>query len=213
MNEELLRFKKNQKYLIFDYETCNLNLNHYSNKPWQLGFIIAKGSRVINKYDFYLSWDDLKMSKEAERITQFSKSKYDKLKQDSKKCLNEFEKYLYDEEYLIVGHNILGFDVYMHNIHRALLGLKSDYSYINRILDTNCLARGIKNDIAFSKNDSTISYQYKLHHLRTRGIKTNLKQLCKDYSLEFDDKKLHEALYDVEKTFEVLNKILWQLEI
>jgi DNA polymerase III epsilon subunit-like protein len=213
MNEELLRFKKNQKYLIFDYETCNLNLNHYSNKPWQLGFIIAKGSKVINKYDFYLSWDDLKMSKEAERITQFSKSKYDKLKQDSKKCLNEFEKYLYDEEYLIVGHNILGFDVYMHNIHRALLGLKSDYSYINRILDTNCLARGIKNDIAFSKNDSIISYQYKLHHLRTRGIKTNLKQLCKDYSLEFDDKKLHEALYDVEKTFEVLNKILWQLEI
>lgn len=213
MNEELLRFKKNQKYLIFDYETCNLNLNHCSNKPWQLGFIVAKGSRVINKYDFYLSWGDLKMSKEAERITQFSKSKYDKLKQDSKKCLNEFEKYLYDEEYLIVGHNILGFDVYIHNIHRALLGLKSDYSYINRILDTNCLARGVKNDIAFSKNDSIISYQYKLHHLRTRGIKTNLKQLCKDYSLEFDDKKLHEALYDVEKTFEVLNKILWQLEI
>lgn len=213
MNEELLRFKKNQKYLIFDYETCNLNLNQYNNKPWQLGFIIAEGSKITNKYDFYLSWDDLKISKEAERITQFSRSKYDKLKQDSKKCLDEFEKYLYNKDYLVVGHNILGFDVYMHNIHRVLLGLKSDYSYMDRILDTNCLARGIKNDIAFSKNDSIISYQYKLHHLRTRGIKTNLKQLCKDYSIDFDDRKLHEALYDVEKTFEVLNKILWQLEI
>ena len=77
MNEELLRFKKNQKYLIFDYETCNLNLNHYSNKPWQLGFIIAEGSRVLKKYNFNLSWDELKLSKEAERITQFSRTKYE----------------------------------------------------------------------------------------------------------------------------------------
>jgi DNA polymerase III epsilon subunit-like protein len=213
MNEELLRFNKNQKYLIFDYETCNLNLNHRGNKPWQLGFLLAQGNRVLEKHDFYLGWDDLIMSKEAERITRFSRAKYDRLKQDSKKCLDEFEKYLYNEEYLIVGHNILGFDVYIHNIHRVLLNLKPDYSYIDRVLDTNCLARGVKNEIAFSKNDSMINYQYKLLHLRTKGIKTNLKQLCKDYSLGFDESKLHEALYDVEKTFEVLNKILWQLEI
>ena len=213
MDNELLRFKKNQKYLIFDYETCNLNLSHMENKPWQLGFLIAEGSKIIEKYNFYLSWKDLKISKEAERITNFSRSKYDKLKKDSNKCLNEFEKFLYDPNYLKVGHNILGFDVYMHNIHRVLCGKKSDYSYINRVLDTNCLSRGIKNNILFKKNDDIAIYQYGLLNLRTKGVKTNLKQLCRDYSIDFNENNLHDALYDVEKTHEVLNKILWQLEI
>ena len=45
MDEDLLRFKKDQKYLVFDYETCNLNLGHLENKPWQIGFIICKGSK------------------------------------------------------------------------------------------------------------------------------------------------------------------------
>ena len=213
MNEELLRFKKNQKYLIFDYETCNLNLSAAENKPWQLGFVISMGSKILDKHDLYIEWDELNISKDAERITNFSRIKYDKLKQDSEKCLNLFEKYLYDKDYMIVGHNVLGFDVYMHNIHRNLLGKTTDYSYINRVIDTNCLARAIKNDISFSRKVPLISWQYKLLNFRKRGVKTNLKQLCKDYSIEFDDKKLHEALYDVEKTNEVLQKMLWQIEI
>ena len=213
MEANLLRFKNNQKYVIFDYETCNLNLSCDENKPWQLGFIIAEGSKIIDRVNLFIAWNDLNVSSEAARITNFSKSKYDKLKKNSLDCLNDFEKYLYDKDYLIVGHNVLGFDVYMHNIHRLLCNKKTDYSYIDRILDTNCLARGIKNNIYFNKKDSLIEYQYRLLNLRTKGIKTNLKQLCKDYSISFDDRKLHDALYDVEKTHEVLNKILWQLEI
>jgi len=213
MNEELLRFKKNQKYLIFDYETCNLNLSSLENKPWQLGFVISEGSKILDRQDLYISWEDLNISKEAQVVTNFSRIKYDKLKQNPKKCIDAFEKYLYNKDYIIVGHNILGFDVYMHNIHRLLLGKPSDYSYINRVLDTNCIARAIKNEIAFTKNDDLLSWQYKLLNFRKRGVKTNLKQLCKDYSIEFDDKKLHEALYDVEKTNEVLHKMLWQIEI
>ena len=213
MNESLLRFKKNQKYLFFDYETCNLNLHKNKNKPWQIGFILAEGNSIKEKFDFYLSWDDLDVSPDAARITGFKQSKYDKLKKDPLVCLNKFENYLYDKDYLVVGHNILGFDVYMHNIHRNLCGKSSDYSYLNRLLDTNCLARGIKNEVYQTKDDSLISYQYKLLNLRTKGIKTSLKQLCKDYKIEFDDSKLHDALYDVEKTHSVLQKILWNIEI
>ena len=84
---------------------------------------------------------------------------------------------------------------------------------MNRVLDTNCLARAIKNDIKFDQSSCLISWQYKLLNYRKKGVKTNLKQLCKDYSIEFDDSKLHDALYDVEKTFEVLNKIIWDIEI
>ena len=213
MNENLLRYKKNQKYLIFDYETCNLNLSSYENKPWQIGFITAEGSNIINKFDLLIAWDELKVSDDAARITNFSKSKYEKEKKDATKCLDLFEKYLYDEEYIVVGHNILGFDIFMHNIHRKLCGRHSDYSYLNRVIDTNCVARAIKNDIFYNKSSSLISWQYKLLNYRKKGVKTNLKQLCKDYSIEFDDKKLHDALYDVEKTSDVLQKMLWQVEI
>ena len=79
MTEDLLRFKNNQKYLIFDYETCNLNLGLTSNKPWQLGFLVCQGKKIIEKKDFYISWDNLKVSADAARITGFSKSKYNRL--------------------------------------------------------------------------------------------------------------------------------------
>jgi DNA polymerase III epsilon subunit-like protein len=213
MNENLLRFKKNQKYVIFDYETCNLNLSSFENKPWQLGFICCSGSNIVDKFDLTVGWDEINVSDDAAKITNFNINKYNKNKIDAKKCLDSFEKYLYDPDYIIVGHNVLGFDVYIHNIHRLLCGKESDYSYMNRVLDTNCLARAIKNDIKFDQSSCLISWQYKLLNYRKKGVKTNLKQLCKDYSIEFDDSKLHDALYDVEKTFEVLNKIIWDIEI
>ena len=177
MTEDLLRFKNNQKYLIFDYETCNLNLGLTANKPWQLGFLVCQGKKIIDKKDFYISWDDLKVSADAARITGFSKSKYNRLKKDANNVLEEFEKYLFNDEYIIIGHNVLGFDVYIHNLHRKLLKKPSNYSYINRVIDTNCIARGLKNDISFSKDSKLIEWQYKLLHHRVRGVKTNLKQL------------------------------------
>lgn len=213
MNENLLRFKKNQKYLIFDYETCNLNLNHSNNKPWQLGFIVADYNKIYEKHELYINWDNLNVSSEAQKITGFSKKKYDKLKKDSLECLNLFEKFLYNKDYLVIGHNILGFDVYIHNIHRLLCKRNSDYSYLNRLYDTNCLSRIIKNEIKIPKDFDLSCFQYKLLNLRTKGVKTSLKEMCKFFKIDFDESKLHDALYDVEKTYEVFKNILWQVEI
>ena len=131
MNENLLRFNKDQKYIVFDFETCNLNLASLDNKPWQLAFIVAQGNKILEKHDYYIAWDDLKISAEAAKITGFSRSKYDKQKKDPKEVLSHFEKYLYDEDYINLGHNIFGFDIYIHNIFRKNLGIPSDYSYIN----------------------------------------------------------------------------------
>ena len=51
MLDNLLRFKKDQKYIFFDYETEGLNL--YSSKPFQLSFIISEGQKIIEKADDY----------------------------------------------------------------------------------------------------------------------------------------------------------------
>ena len=213
MNDELIRFKKDQKFLVFDYETCSLNLGSFNNKPWQIGFIICDKNKILERYNFLIEWDDLKVSKEAARITGFSLKKYEREKKNSAEVLGKFESFLYDSNYLICGHNALGFDVYIHNIHRKLNGLNSDFSYLDRLLDTNCLARALKLSIPKSEKHGRLEWQYKLLHNRKKGIKTNLKQMCKDYSIDFDESKLHDALYDVEKTYEVLMKLIWEVEV
>ena len=44
MTNSLLRFKKNQKYIVFDFETEGLNLRY--SRPWQLGFIEVEGKSI-----------------------------------------------------------------------------------------------------------------------------------------------------------------------
>jgi DNA polymerase III epsilon subunit-like protein len=215
MKEKLLRFRKKQKYLIFDYETCNLNLIAGDNKPWQLAFVVAEGNRIIEKQDYWLKWDDLNVSPEAAKITGFSKTKYNKKATDPQKALDHLETYLYDDDYIKVGHNLLGFDVYMHNLHRRLINpkAKTDHSYLFKLVDTLCLAKAIKKQIKFNKEDNFLAWQYRLSNLIERGLRANLKQCCKDYDIEFDSSRLHDALYDIKVNYEVFKKMIWDIEV
>jgi DNA polymerase III epsilon subunit-like protein len=213
MNENLLRFNKKQKYIFFDFETCCLNLGSLDNKPWQLGFIVINDGKVVKKKDYWIHWPDLKMTDAAAKMTGWTKSKYNKKASDSKEILKDFETYLYNEEYINVGHNILGFDIYVHGIYRRCLGLKPDYSYVERSIDTLCLAKAIKNDIKFSKDDNFFNWQYRLNNMVDRKSKKKLIDLCKDYDIEIDENKLHDAMYDIEQNYEVFKKMLWEVNI
>ena len=215
MKEKLLRFRKDQKYLIFDYETCNLNLVAGDNKPWQLAFVVAQGDKILDKQDYWLKWDNLNVSPDAARITGFSKAKYNKRATDPKKALDHFETYLYDKEYIKVGHNLLGFDVYMHNIHRKLINpnAKLDHSYTFKLIDTLCLAKAIKKQIKLNKGDNFLAWQYRLSNLIERGLKCNLKQCCKDYEVDFDPTRLHDALYDINVNYQVFKRMIWDIEV
>lgn len=213
MKESLLRFNKSQKYLFFDYETCNLNLVSENNKPWQLAFILTDLKSEIDKADYYVKWKNLKVSKEAAKITGFNKEKYNSRSVDAKKVLSHFEKYLYDDSIIKVGHNIFGFDFYMHNIHRRLCGKSTDYSYVKKSIDTVCLARAIKKSIKKPKDTDLTSWQYRLLNIKERNLKVNLQQCCKDYDIDFDPSKLHDALYDIQKNIEFFKKMIWEVEV
>ena len=164
MKETLLRFKNKQKYLLFDYETCNLNLISGNNKPWQLAFLVIENNKIVEEKDYWLKWDDLKVSPEAAKITGFTQAKYKKHAVDPKLALDHFEKYLYDDSYIKVGHNLLGFDVYMHNLHRKLINpnAESDFSYSQQLVDTLCLAKALKKQIKLNKEDDFLAWQYRI---------------------------------------------------
>ena len=79
--------------------------------------------------------------------------------------------------------------------HSGMLGRRS--SQIERALDSNDLT----------------SWQYKLCNFRERGLKTNLKFLCQKYEVPFNEEKLHDALYDIKKNYEVFKKQVWDNEL
>ena len=81
------------------------------------------------------------------------------------------------------------------------------------MLDTNCLAKGVKFGLKFNPKESLLAYQYKLLHKRKKGVRTNLKALGKEYEIDFDEEKLHEALYDLELNINVWNKLKWMIEV
>lgn len=212
MMEDLLRFKKEQKYVVFDFETCNLNLVSEHNKPWQLAFLVYHGDKLIESNDYHIFWEDLRMSEGARKVTGFKDAKYKKLAQPAEEVLDHFEKYLYDDSYIKLGHNILGFDIYIHNIFRKLLGRKTDYSYLAHSIDTLCLAKAIYKEVELNGSDF-LSWQFKLNSFHERGMRLNLGACCKTYEVDFDPTKLHDALYDIKKNYEVFKKMLWKIKI
>ena len=210
MTNSLLRFKTKQKYIVFDLETEGLNLRY--SKPWQLGFLIAEGTKVQKEYDLHIDFPDLNMSEDAKRITRFSQAVHDKKKKDKVKVLDFFDNFLYNPDYLIIGHNVLGYDVYIHNLWRLACGKSSDYSYMNRILDTNCLAKAYK--MGLKKPDENLTFwQCKLNNYIKRGMKTNQQALLKEFDVEFDSDKLHDAIYDVNMTLNIFHKLIWNIEV
>ncbi len=209
----MLRYNKNQKYICFDFETCNLNLLSPDNKPWQLSYIIAEGNKVLKERDCYIYWPDLKLSEEARVITRFDDAKYSRLAKDPRAILEEFESYLYDEDYIIIGQNLLGFDVYIHGTYRKLLNIKPDFSYIGRIYDTNCIAKAIKKNMQPVDKKEFIGWQYQLNDFRERNMRTSIKAQLKQYKIDFDENKLHDSIYDVQMNFKIFLKQIWQIEV
>lgn len=209
----MLRFNKQQKYVLFDAETECLNLINGFNKPWQWSYIVCVGSEIIHESDNYIKWPDLNISADAARITHFDRAKYDRLALPPEPILDEFEKYLYDPEYLLLGHNILNFDVYLHNIYRQLVGRKPDFSYIPRCIDSNCLAKAIAKGIKPNKDEDLICWQYRLCDFREKGLKTSMIALLKQYKIDFQEEFLHNSLYDIRMNWEIFKKQIWQIEI
>ncbi len=198
--------------MIYDSETCNLNLAWRGNLPWQHAFLIATKDQILEEHNYYVKWPNLKVSKDAARITGFSPEKVARLGRDPKEVCDIIDSYFYNPEYKIVIHNGLNFDIYVHNIHRLEVGKETDYSYVDRLYDSNYLVKGYKHGIQPRRDESLLAYQYKLCNVRMRGIKTSIATLCKEYEIKHED-GAHDAIVDVKMLFQIWKKVINQVEI
>lgn len=192
--------KYDQKYIVFDTETEGLNL--HSSKPWQIAWIVCQGYKVIETHNRFLDFDDLEIPDIVKKLTGFSWDTYNEKKEDPETVLADFEEYLYDPQYKIIGQNLLGFDVYMIAELQRMFGKKCDYSYLNRIYDTRALGKAHRENLNKPK-DNFLSWQYKIIHDRTLKSKVSQIQLLKFFDIDFEKEKLHDALYDIEMCYQI----------
>jgi DNA polymerase III epsilon subunit-like protein len=210
MQDNLLRFQKNQKYLVFDTETESLNL--FKSRPWQISWAVAEGDKLIKHEDRFLFWEDLKMSDGAAKITRFDRVAWSKKAEDPVKVLADFDKYLYDPEYILLGANLFGFDIFQHNNARRESGLKTDYSYIDRIIDVQALQKGIYMGLK-SLPENRTAWHYQMQNFRQRGMKTSVKHLCSVYDIDYDENRAHNAVYDNSLVFQIFRKQIFSIEV
>jgi len=213
MDEHLLRFDKNKTLLFIDCETLNLCLNFCHNIPWQIAMLKCQGDKIIDSKDIYLKWKtDLKISKDAARITRYDPKNIQKNGIDPELFFPTLREWIEKADY-IIGHNILGFDLYLLSEYYKFMNLKP-YDFISKSIDTNLIYKGIKTSNAFdSKKESLPEYMYKLYHTKVKNVKTNLTAAGKDLDIDHDYNSLHNALSALELNFKVWNKIKYMVNI
>ena len=212
MDEQFLRFDKDKEYVFIDCETLNLCLNSCHNLPWQIAMLKVVGDKKIAEKNFYIKWDTkLQISADAARITRFNPKVLEKRGLTPEEVFPTIEDWLDNADY-IVGHNILGFDLYLIKDYYKYMG-KEYRHLVNKIIDTNCIARGIKYDVHYKIGQDLTEYQYRMLHERRKGIKTNLTHMGKEFEINHDYSKLHDAIVDLELNLKVWNKLKWQIEL
>lgn len=192
--------------LLFDTETEGLC--KYFSRPFQIGFLVVENNKIVKEFESYISWNPLKISKDAARVTKFDEKRYKEHANQNKEVLAQFESYLYNTEYNIMGMNILGYDSLIHNTWRRNLGLKSDYSWLDRLIDIHPLAKGAKLEIPYNRNDDFLAYQFRMSSIVKKGLKTNLGLLARENKIELDESKQHSGLYDCHLVLNIWNKWL-----
>jgi DNA polymerase III epsilon subunit-like protein len=216
MDGDLLRYNKNVTYSFLDCETLNLNLNFAFNRPWQIAVINCKGGEIVQKKDVRIDWSKvapkLKIGIEAARVTHFDPVHHASLAVSPEEGFTMFWDDLKKTDYIIM-HNGLRFDLYLLRGYAEYMGV--DWKFIvNKIIDTKSIAQGIKLGIPYSpKQGNFLEYQYRMSNSFVRGIKTSLITLAKEYGIQFEEEKLHDALYDLEINKLVWDKLKYQIEL
>lgn len=201
-----------QKYVFFDFETCHLNLQH-GNLPWSICYILYQNGKILEEHNHYIKWDNLPISEGAAKITRFDMEVYKQKAEDPIKILDEFEKYLNDKDIILGGQNLFNFDIYVLKIWREALNRKNDYSYLDRTIDTNSIARAIKKGVKQIKPEERKMMMFRFGNYVEKGLKTNLTALGKEFNIVVNYEELHNSIKDVKLTAMVWEKLKNLIEI
>ena len=213
LGESLLRYNKEVIYVPNDMETEGLNLYH--SRLWQCSWARCTIEGIIEIKNRYIWWDDLSVSEDAAFVTRFNYDDYKSRARPAREVLDEYEADLFNTVYRPIGHNVLGYDTMIHQVWRRGCGLKPDYSYLPRCIDTLALARayrkGIKPNI--SSPEAFLAWQYQMMSIRDKKMKCSQGALNKEFNLGYDESGLHDAFRDISLNMDVFKQLIWKVEV
>lgn len=213
IGSDLLRYQDNQRYLIIDGESNGLNLARA--QCWQIAYSIGTLKAIEATVVRYPKWPDLVMSDDAAQVTRFDMKDYLSRAEDPNAVLTDFEKLLYDPQYLIVAHNGLGFDAYLIQTWRRLCGRSEDWSFVHRIVDTLALSRAYRYQ-HIPDHANMLAWQYKMLSIRgtkAKGMGCSLGAMAREFGIEYDERRAHDAGVDIGYTHGILQRLVWSVEI
>ncbi len=200
--------------MCWDFESYSTNLVTW-NLPWQVSWFVFDLEREYEFHDYYVKWPHLGApSKEVQEITGYSQKRMDTEGRDPLEVYNLFAKDLTNTNYMILGHNLLGFDTYVAKQFSDELGMKEDFSYTERIIDSLALAKAYRFEKPIDReNFSAWQWKTTTFYTKGRGMKCKLNELAKEFDIPVDENRLHQADYDVKLNAEVFKKLIWKLEV
>lgn len=213
MDNHLLRFDNKSKFVFIDCETYNLCLNSFYNRPWQVATLSAIGSEMISFNDLYIKgWPEkLIMSPEAAAITRFDPLKLERIGVHPKVAFEKIDKELQSADF-IIGHNVIGFDIYLLKGYYEYIG--RDWSFIMpKLIDTFPLIKGHKLNYPLRDKKDLSKYQYQVYHKIAKGVKSRLEVVGREFEIEHDYENLHDGLNDLKLNLKVWNKLKFMINI
>lgn len=210
----------NQKICVYDFESRHLGLGHRiedpnSNKAWQLGWINSIGSKIISENEYYIDVPNLNLSDLVKKLTNFDAEKYHKQKKSATEVWEKFKKVLYDPEYILVGQNLLGFDIFLCDILARQAKERVDYSkFLDRIYDTRAFGLAYKNNLEKPQRGSILEWQFKILNDRSLKGKVSQTALLKDLGItSSDESSRHSSLCDCRDTFAIFCELRKRLSL
>lgn len=214
LGDKLFRFRLNKdlKYIVWDTETESLNLGY--SRPWEMAWAVVENGQIKEEFDLFPFIHDLNVGEGAAAVTRFNYDEYKAKSSPAIDCYNSFAKYLYNPDYLIVGQNLLNFDVYMLTNLQKYLGIKPDFSYIDRIYDTKSINFAWQTGSPFPKVKSEITpWMFKNSSTYKKGIKTSNAAAAKMLEIQYNVNLAHGALFDSKLSNEIFKQLIWKLEV
>lgn len=205
----LLKQNLNQKFVVFDTETEGLSLT--ASRPWQLSWIVCQGDKILESHDEFVLYPDLNVSPEAARITGFNHADYLSKAKAPLEVWQRFAPYIYDSNNLLVGQNILNYDIYILNTMMNTIGIKNDWSFLSRCVDTRALSTAMFKGI--QPSGDLLPWQMKLMNFYEKGLKTSQGFMLKHFAIDHDPSKLHNALYDITMNYKIFRKLIMEVNV
>ena len=205
-DKELFRFREDLSYVLLDLETEGLNLKF--TRPFSVACIVVENKKIVKEFDLFPFIKDLNVCSGAAKATRFNYAEYKAKSTDAMECYKIIREYIYNPKYYIVGQNIIFYDQYILRNFEDYLGIKGDFSYIDRVYDTLALGRAFNLGLKFPTNkEDILSWEYKLCGYRKKGLKANNMSMAKQFDIPYDEGGAHGAIYDCRLSNEIFKKL------